>query len=668
MLKNNMISFLKKYFALINRLIYSFMVLWVFIVGYGETQYQIDAHNIILATVTKYDIDIDYCIYIKPVALFYSAPIIGCIYAALYLVEKRVFLEAKWKRWAVFIAALMAFWRVLSDSYTWVLSINLLLANKVISLFLILGNFVVFYKLLCLLFSAFLANRDSSDLQERPLQKLERHIGKNRLFILIWVVFMMCWLPRLILNYPMAIDWDAGKMLHTALTGVDYGYPAVQVMLLKIIYHLGRLVGSIENVLFVYMCMKFLLSTLLFAAIMFYFQQKKCSPCIWYIVLGIILCCPIFQSWSIYISKDSNYSICFVGLLWSICILILDKKAVLSHKILWTVMVVVSAAGVFYLRGNGVYIDILFLMTALISFADFSRMKQRIKKINFKWWKVMALMVICLGITIGISAFKTYTAGFESGNIPIEVKDEEGEMGRIFENLKLHGRKYLKFYISRLGYFFRTEAIPRYAAIARQNCPEEVIEILGDDWRILYEMKYTADNGAQPTSIMEINIDRQNALMKYIIFNEPIMFMESIFTKIHGYFNIFKQWTPTYDGGISQGVYEKYNLKQYLRNENEWWLRARLNVTAYNVFRSICVLGVTCNTGIYVWLLIITSVYLLIQRGREVLCILSPCWLTLLGAMVSGYNAYMRLCLPFVFCIPILLLMCTINSRETHEL
>lgn len=288
-------------------------------------------------------------------------------------------------------------------------------------------------------------------------------------------------------------------------------------------------------------------------------------------------------------------------------------------------MVVVSAAGVFYLRGNGVYIDILFLMTALISFADFSRMKQRIKKINFKWWKVMALMVICLGITIGISAFKTYTEGFESGNIPIEAKDEEGEMGRIFENLKLHGRKYLKFYISRLGYFFRTEAIPRYAAIARQNCPEEVIEILGDDWRILYEMKYTVDNGAQPTSIMEINIDRQNALMKYIIFNEPIIFMESIFTKIHGYFNIFKQWTPTYDGGISQGVYEKYNLKQYLRNENEWWLRARLNVTAYNVFRSICVLGVTCNTGIYVWLLIITSVYLLIQRGREVLCIFSPC-------------------------------------------
>lgn len=111
---------------------------------------------------------------------------------------------------------------------------------------------------------------------------------------------MMCWLPRLILNYPMAIDWDASKMLHTALTGVDYGYPAVQVMLLKIIYHLGRLVGSIENVFFVYMCMKFLLSTLLFAAIMFYFQQKKCSPCIWYIVLGIILCCPIFQSWSIY--------------------------------------------------------------------------------------------------------------------------------------------------------------------------------------------------------------------------------------------------------------------------------------------------------------------------------------------------------------------------------
>ena len=62
--------------------------------------------------------------------------------------------------------------------------------------------------------------------------------------------------------------------------------------------------------------------------------------------------------------------------------MILDKKAVLSHKILWTVMVVVSAAGVFYLRGNGVYIDILFLMTALISFADFSRIDRKSTRLN----------------------------------------------------------------------------------------------------------------------------------------------------------------------------------------------------------------------------------------------------------------------------------------------
>lgn len=641
----------------VRRLVSSFFVMWLFIIECAETD-KLSPEKIIVASSVRFGTEQQYSMYITPLVLF-SLPIIGCIYFALLKIEKYIILESKWRRIAVFIATLMAFWHTLNKSFYYVVSSKLFIGGGIITIFLMTGYYIVFYYFICILLSCFQVKPEKTLFKYSQFDSLRKQEGISKGICHLWILYLICWLPRLILSYPMAFDWDMGTMFDTALNGVEHGYPVAQVMILRFLYQFGDTVGSAMSVFFAYMCIKYLYSTFFFALLMAFFQKRTGSRQLWFTVLGITLVCPIFQSWSIYITKDSNYTFCFAGVILLVCIFILDKESLLKHKIFTTVVFAVLLGGVYLFRGNGVYIDILFLGSGILSFMNIDKMKYRALHINYRRL-VIPVLVLTIGIAGGILFY--IGQGHRSENIE-RTEVENNNSTEEISFLKKHASKYLKFYIQRVTGFFRLEAISRYSVVIQKECPDEVKEILEDDLKKISSIEYKASYGEIPDNL-PIDVNKQEELMLYIVKNEPILFIESIIAKIYGYFDFSRFFSSTYGSGIEYGTYNMYGLDKFWENETEWQIRGDLLRASYDRFRLIPVLHMTCNTGLYVWLLIIVSIYLLVERGRKVFCLLAPCWLTLLGAVVSGYNAYMRLCLPFVFSLPILLLLCTVRKSD----
>lgn len=651
------LQYLKKYSIEIHRTEASFFVLWIFIIEYGLTDH-LSPEKIIVATAIRFGTDQYYSMYINPLVL-YSLPIMGCIYVVLEKFERYIILEGKWKRVAGFIAIMMAFCRTLSESFYNVVSSDLFVGGGIITVFLLIGYYIVFFRLVCALFSCFMVKSGNVFSKYSQLNSLRKLFGKNKGFFYLWILYLICWMPRLILSYPMAFDWDTGLMFDTALNGVDHGYPAVQVMILKLLYQLGNAAGSVTNVFFAYMGIRYLYFTFLFAAIMFFFQSKISSRRIWFIVLGLTLFCPIFQSWSIYITKDTNYIFCYTGLTFLVCVFILDKELVLKHKFLCGISAIIFFGGIYFFRGNGVYIDVVFLVSALVSYVNIEKIKHKLACINFRY--LMAIILIILFGVVGGILFCTRQGQGIDNTGKTAIEDSNSINGANL--LKQHTSKYVKYYVYRMTSFFRNEVISRYSVKVRDNCPDEVAEILGNDLETICQIEYMAQYGLMPDNLL-FDTDKQEMLMRYILINEPALFVESIIAKIHGFFDIFRHYSSTYGSGIEYGTYNMYELNKFWKNKVEWQIRGDLLRASYDRFRLIPILRITCETGLYVWLLIIVSIYLLIVRGRKVFCVLSPCWLSLLGAMLSGYNAYMRLCLPFVFSMPVLLLLCTVKDKD----
>ncbi len=633
-------QYARTHFIEIRRWVESFLILWIFMIKYGQTD-TLPSDRIIVATAGRFGAEACYSMYIDSFVL-YLLPVLACIYIVLKYIRKYTILDAKWKKVAFVIAAAMAFWRVVSNSYYYTISAALFIAGGFFTVLLFVSYFIVFRYMICILLFLF----------ETDAEVLFENCSHKKIFWSVWVLYLICWLPRLVLNYPMAFDWDTGIMFDTVLNGIAHEYPIVQVNILKALYRLGCAIGSVEGVFFGYMCIKYLCTTFLFTSILFYFQQKKSSRKLWVAVLVITLFCPIFQSWCIYIAKDSNYTFCFTGLILMVCLFILDQEFIKKHKILYGIVTAFFACGVYCLRGNGIYVDIAFIVFGIISYINIEKIKSKLLTIK---WRRPALMIIAVMIAGGIilQTVGTFSASHEMSR----------ETGEGISDLWQQGQKYLKFYIWRVTYFFRTESISRYSVIIQTDCPDEVRVILGEDLGAVREIEYTAGNGTISPSLT-IDTDKQDLLTQYILRHEPVLFMESIIAKVYGYFDIFRHHTGTYGSGIEYGTYNMYELNKYWENRPEWQIRSSFLQSSYERFRKIPILGCTCDTGLYVWLLIVVSIYLLMTRGRKVLCMLAPCWLTCAGTMISGYNAYMRFCLPFVLSMPIFLLLCSVRGRE----
>ena len=132
-------QYARTHFIEIRRWVESFLILWIFMIKYGQTD-TLPSDRIIVATAGRFGAEACYSMYIDSFVL-YLLPVLACIYIVLKYIRKYTILDAKWKKVAFVIAAAMAFWRVVSNSYYYTISAALFIAGGFFTVLLFVSYF-----------------------------------------------------------------------------------------------------------------------------------------------------------------------------------------------------------------------------------------------------------------------------------------------------------------------------------------------------------------------------------------------------------------------------------------------------------------------------------------------------------------------------------------------
>ncbi len=618
----------------IYRIVQSFFITFIFIVGYGKTD-ELTFSSTILATVQKFGSPDFYSMYIRGWAIY--SPLFGVgAYILLYYLDNYVCLSRGLKYSTIFLALFMAFGRIISDSYYYTVSWGFLTHATRISAILFLGWFIFLWKIISALFTYFYKCQNST-VCIPALKKLENQFGTRALFLLIWVCFLISWLPRLLLKYPMYIDWDTTTILYDVIVGQKTTGYTGQMYIMKLFLKIGDWIGSDFNALFIYMTIIYFLGSLLFSFIFFYFQQRGVSRGIWYIALGITLFYPLVQDWATLISKDSNYAIAVTSFVLEVCIFLFDKSFVQKYKKLFYFFCIVSISAVLFLRMNGIFLIVptLFSLFLLIIKQKWNIIKGHIVRFRKQ---IVLVFIIFTSIVVCIVTPKCIQAVYS---------DNDGYFGFAL-------RYYFQGRLSHSIY----EMHARKAVEIQEEGSNDIKEILGEDYERYMASQY--GYGIDWTQPCYLDIEKRNRLTEYLIKNDLPLCIEAMIAILYGHFDFLKGDFYFYgknnaffyyemDDWYEQVVATHENCYNFLKDADE------------NV-RAIPFLHILDNVGTYIWLLISASVFLSITTGRKTLIVCLPLFITLVGSCLSSYNAYIRMCAPIVLGVPILLLMCPLKD------
>ena len=624
----------KQYIEIIQRIFQSILIVFVFVVGYKKTD-DIVYCNTILATVIRFGSENRYSMYLKG-CVVYSLFFIIVVYVGQSFLKSYIDLDRRWKCCTAFLACLMALGRVVSDSYYYAVSWDFLLHAKRISLLLFCGWFLVIWKLVNAMFTYLLKYYSSDREPVKALEHIERKIGCKGVFGVIWITFLTAWLPRLILLYPFHIDWDTTTILKDVINGEQTTGYTGQMHIIRFFLKIGEWIGNSYSALFIYMVVMYFVTTLLFSFIFFYFQQRRIPKGLWYIVLGLVLFYPLIQSWTVFVSKEANFGIAVTGFALNMHILMFDRPFVKRHRVLFPLFLIITTCGVLCLRMNGMFlVGATFFVILVLFFLKYRKiivnycvsLKKKIKLIG----------IVALGMFVLLIVFRYST----------DITMEESYFGHV-----------IRYYSGRPLHI--TYEIHTRNAAAESDV-DELQDILGEDYEAYLSSQYGYGTGWSKPYYM--NGENNNQLIKYLLKNKLELCVQAMLTIWYAHFDFLNGAFYRYGSVMGDNAFLQYGM-------NAWYEQLAVHQEQYffleetdRIVQNLPVLSIFSNTGTYIWLMILASVFCILTKRKRALIVCIPYFVTLFGSLLSSYNANIRICLPIVLGMPILLFMCLINTQ-----
>lgn len=194
------------------------------------------------------------------------------------------------------------------------------------------------------------------------IDKLEFKIGKQnnkKIFIIIFITLIICWLPYVLSYFPFGIFSDTRQQISQALSGsLDNRHPLLGTLLIKIFIDIGMLFKDLKFGIQLYSIFQLLLMAGVISYFIYWLYKKK-VPNI-YLILTIIFY-GFFKLIPIYVIslwKDTIFSAVLFLYIIDIADISIskfknleDKNKIIKHCIL---IFLVS-----FLRNNGLYITII---------------------------------------------------------------------------------------------------------------------------------------------------------------------------------------------------------------------------------------------------------------------------------------------------------------------
>lgn len=218
--------------------------------------------------------------------------------------------------------------------------------------------------------------------------------SKEICFWIPMVIFIICWFPYLILYYPGFILGDSITSIKQALGiwGLTNHHPVMYTLFVKMCITIGMHFGDLSLGIAIYSCLQMFYIAFAMSKLVEWLSRHKCPfivECIFIIFYAVM---PFFGQITVAMWKDPTFGASVV--LWTLCILSFYESVKIDKRIdekKYFVSGTLMTLLVCFLRNNGVYVLLFFMMVLCIGFLHH---KNELKK---SFLKVLLSAAIVVG-------------------------------------------------------------------------------------------------------------------------------------------------------------------------------------------------------------------------------------------------------------------------------
>lgn len=528
--------------------------------------------------------------------------------------------------WVSGLSAFFAVCTVIGISYEQANSWNFLFLyglQFILAVFVITGYYFLYKN--CMLFIIYIYKKWALFKRE-PAGKLEIFLFSKHTFLGPLLFLFILGLPWLIFYFPGTLHWDALVQLNKSfgILPKDAHHPVLISEYMGLCIRLGKsLLHSDSLGFFLYTGPQFICQWLVFAYASHVISKRNVPVLIRWGALLYWGLHPLLPIWGFTMAKDSISYISatlLIAVLMEIC-----SDSGNQIRGYQAALFLASIAGITLSRNEGRYIVMFTVICGILLYK--------------KYWKLFLGGALACLLLIG--AEYQYMSYYQ---IP------GGEVGEMLS--------------------IPLQQIARYLKEHYDEVTEEEAEILGKGFMVGLDQVITRYNPIVSDPVKGVFVAHPDkeylkeffSVWFHLLLKHPDTYIQAFINQTYGYFypnqHNWKQTKQVYAAysiaGGDQLQNDYFHIKFFIKDES---IR---NILEQNVFlvEKAPILGLLLSPGMYVYVLIGESIYLLAKKKRRELLVFLPGFFVLLICLLSPVNGYLRYLLPIIAAMPITLGWC----------
>ncbi len=445
----------------------------------------------------------------------------------------------------------------------------------------------------------------SDNLKYLDINEKTKQIPRPVRRLCIILIFVVCWMPALVHNYPGIVYGDSWNQIYMAL-GIEQltiHHPIMHTLFLKLCFIICH---DIEYGILLYTLVSFTTVILILSKVICLMIEEAFDIRIIMLAGLIYLFFPSISMFTITITKDSWFA-AFVGFfLMELYVIIVNKKNDTQNS----VGLIIAAIGVALFRKNGIYL--LIAVSIYVSIYAFMK-RVHIEKILF-----ICLFAVSLNWGIEKASFTFFEIGQSSPREMLSLPIQQ--MAMIEKNVSDLNAETKQ----EIDSFYRKE----------NSLGKAYYPLISDAAKNLFsESRFK-------------NREKEFMLLSFQLFLEyPEESLEAFMCNSFGY------WYPVPINWYYVENNEQLNLTETVRNHE---YPHNVDYIYFNEFKNITGLILFSSLGIIFWIFIIISGYLTANREYLTLVLIIPLYALWLTSIASPVYNELRYVLAIYIAFPII--------------
>ena len=488
---------------------------------------------------------------------------------------------------------------------------------KITNILIFILTFIISYIILTIL-------EYVSDLLENTFYTKKERKNKNiKVFFIIWLVILVCWLPYILSYYPGGVYADTVRSIQQGMgrEAISNNNPILYALILKLFLNIGIMIKSEYLGIQLFSIAQVLVMSGAISYFIYLLYKKKIS--MKYIVLitaffGIFKLIPVY---AISIWKDTPFCIALFLYIVLIMEIIynnaknLEKPGGIIHYVILSILVA-------FLRNNGIYVIFLTTLVLLIVYR-----KSVLNKLRALSISSILTIILCLIVQGPVYRHYNLTTSFvESLGVPIQqmcyVVADNGDITE----------EQLEF--------------------INNMCP---IEVIKEKYNPCIVDKIKWDESFN-NEFLEENKAEFFKTWFQIFLKNPSSYVKAYLLNTIGFWDVNKS---TNDGYANMTMW--WNVESELQYKQEDVIK---NITDVSI-RKVLEIKTTISSAVFLFIMLTGIVITIYKKRYKNLIIFMPMFLTWLTVMIAAPLASsLRYVYILVLTVPISLLIPFLKSRD----